>query len=226
MEIDSRPVEIDTVERAVRRLEIEEMALSKESDAASVERLHALRAELAEKREDLSALTARWQNEKGSIDRVRGLKEQLESLRGESERAERDGDLGRAAELRYGRIPELEKELAVAAESTQDDAMLKEEVGPDDVADVVAAWTGIPAGRLLEGETAKLLRMEDELARAGRRPGRGCSGRVGRGAPDARRVLPTRTGRRARSCSSAPPVSARPSWRRRWRRSCSTTSGR
>ncbi|GHH36189.1 ATP-dependent chaperone ClpB [Lentzea cavernae] len=165
MEIDSRPVEIDTVERAVRRLEIEEMALAKESDAASVERLHALRAELAEKREELAGLTARWQNEKGSIDRVRGLKEQLESLRGESERAERDGDLGRAAELRYGRIPELEKELAVAAESTQDAAMLKEEVGPDDVADVVAAWTGIPAGRLLEGETAKLLRMEDELGR-------------------------------------------------------------
>ncbi|SFR18173.1 ATP-dependent Clp protease ATP-binding subunit ClpB [Lentzea waywayandensis] len=165
MEIDSRPVEIDTVERAVRRLEIEEMALAKESDPASVERLHALRAELAEKREALSALTARWQNEKGSIDRVRGLKEQLESLRGESERAERDGDLGRAAELRYGRIPELEKELSVAAESTQDDAMLKEEVGPDDVADVVAAWTGIPAGRLLEGETTKLLRMEDELGR-------------------------------------------------------------
>ncbi|GLY48442.1 ATP-dependent chaperone ClpB [Lentzea sp. NBRC 102530] len=165
MEIDSRPVEIDTVERAVRRLEIEEMALSKESDAASVERLHALRAELAEKREELSALTARWQNEKGSIDRVRALKEQLESLRGESERAERDGDLGRAAELRYGRIPQLEKELAVAAESTQDAAMLKEEVGPDDVADVVSAWTGIPAGRLLEGETAKLLRMEDELGR-------------------------------------------------------------
>ncbi|MET8758234.1 ATP-dependent chaperone ClpB [Lentzea sp. NPDC004782] len=165
MEIDSRPVEIDTVERAVRRLEIEEMALSKESDAASLERLSALRAELAEKREELSALTARWQNEKGSIDRVRGLKEQLESLRGESERAERDGDLGRAAELRYGRIPALEKELAAASESTQDTAMLKEEVGPDDVADVVSAWTGIPAGRLLEGETAKLLRMEDELGR-------------------------------------------------------------
>ncbi|SDF57790.1 ATP-dependent Clp protease ATP-binding subunit ClpB [Lentzea fradiae] len=165
MEIDSRPVEIDTVERAVRRLEIEEMALAKESDAASRERLSALRAELAEKREELSGLTARWQNEKGSIDKVRTLKEQLESLRGESERAERDGDLGRAAELRYGRIPQLEKELAAAAESTHEAAMLKEEVGPDDVADVVSAWTGIPAGRLLEGETAKLLRMEDELAR-------------------------------------------------------------
>ncbi|MFD9740917.1 ATP-dependent chaperone ClpB [Umezawaea sp. NPDC059074] len=166
MEIDSRPVEVDEVERAVRRLEIEEMALSKESDLASKERLTALRAELAEKRESLAGLTARWQNEKGSIDKVRDLKEQLEQLRGESERAERDGDLGRAAELRYGRIPALEKDLEAATKSTeQASAMLKEEVGPDDVADVVSAWTGIPAGRLLEGETSKLLRMEEELTR-------------------------------------------------------------
>ncbi|SMC94914.1 ATP-dependent chaperone ClpB [Kibdelosporangium aridum] len=166
MEIDSRPVEIDEVERAVRRLEIEEMALAKEEDPASKQRLSALRAELAEKREALSALTARWQNEKGSIEKTRELKEQLENLRGESERAERDGDLGRAAELRYGRIPALEKELEAATESTKTETvMLKEEVGPDDVAEVVSAWTGIPAGRMLEGETAKLLRMEDELSR-------------------------------------------------------------
>jgi ATP-dependent Clp protease ATP-binding subunit ClpB len=167
MEIDSRPVEIDSVERAVRRLEIEEMALEKESDPASVERLAALRAELAEQRERLSALTARWRNEKQAIESVRELKEQLEALRGESERAERDGDLGKAAELRYGRIPALEKKLAEATAVTAPgaDLMLKEEVGPDDVADVVSSWTGIPAGRLLEGETAKLLRMEDELAR-------------------------------------------------------------
>jgi ATP-dependent Clp protease ATP-binding subunit ClpB len=166
MEIDSRPVEIDEVERAVRRLEIEEMALAKEEDPASKQRLSALRAELAEKRESLSALTARWQNEKGSIEKVRDLKEQLEQLRGESERAERDGDLGRAAELRYGRIPALEKDLEAATRSTKaESVMLKEEVGPDDVADVVSAWTGIPAGRLLEGETAKLLRMEDSLAK-------------------------------------------------------------
>ncbi|WP_020669286.1 ATP-dependent chaperone ClpB [Amycolatopsis nigrescens] len=167
MEIDSRPVEIDEVERAVRRIEIEEMALEKESDPASKQRLDALRGELAEKRETLSALTARWQNEKGSIEKVRDLKEQLEQLRGESERAERDGDLGRASELRYGKIPELEKALATATEATETSAkaevMLKEEVGADDVADVVSAWTGIPAGRLLEGETGKLLRMEDEL---------------------------------------------------------------
>jgi ATP-dependent Clp protease ATP-binding subunit ClpB len=165
MEIDSRPVEIDEVERAVRRLEIEEMALAKESDAASAERLNALRAELAERREELDALTARWQGEKDAIDSTRSLKEQLETLRGESERAERDGDLGRAAELRYGRIPALEKELAAADAGSTAPVMLKEEVGPDDVADVVSAWTGIPAGRLLEGETAKLLRMEDELGR-------------------------------------------------------------
>jgi ATP-dependent Clp protease ATP-binding subunit ClpB len=166
MEIDSRPVEIDEVERAVRRLEIEEMALAKEEDPASKQRLAALRAELAEKREDLSALTARWQNEKGSIEKVRELKEQLEQLRGESERAERDGDLGRAAELRYGRIPTLEKDLEAAtrtAELPAEGVMLKEEVGPDDVADVVSAWTGIPAGRLLEGETTKLLRMEEAI---------------------------------------------------------------
>ncbi|MEJ6537699.1 MAG: AAA family ATPase, partial [Mycobacterium sp.] len=167
MEIDSRPVEIDEVERLVRRLEIEEMALAKEEDAASKDRLVKLRAELADQKEKLAELTTRWQNEKNAIDIVRGLKEQLDHLRGESERAERDGDLAKAAELRYGRIPEIEKQLDAALPQTQPQAnvMLKEEVGPDDIADVVAAWTGIPAGRLLEGETAKLLRMEDELGR-------------------------------------------------------------
>jgi ATP-dependent Clp protease ATP-binding subunit ClpB len=165
MEIDSRPVEVDEVERAVRRLEIEEMALSKEDDAASVERLARLRADLADKREQLSQLTARWQQEKGAIDVIRTAKEELETARGEEERAERDGDLGRAAELRYGRIPELQRKLDEATTKTEaEGAMLKEEVGPDDVADVVSMWTGIPAGRLLEGETAKLLRMEQTLA--------------------------------------------------------------
>ncbi|MFY2790727.1 ATP-dependent chaperone ClpB [Rhodococcus sp. KRD162] len=167
MEIDSRPVEIDEVERAVRRLEIEEMALAKETDDASKARLDKLRQELADLQEKLAGLSTRWQNEKGAIDSVRALKEELENLRGESDRAERDGDLGKAAELRYGRIPTLEKELAAKTEasSAQGEVMLKEEVGPDDVADVVAAWTGIPAGRMLEGETAKLLRMEDELGK-------------------------------------------------------------
>ncbi|MBE1551457.1 ATP-dependent Clp protease ATP-binding subunit ClpB [Mycobacterium sp. OAS707] len=167
MEIDSRPVEIDEVERLVRRLEIEEMALAKEEDAASKERLEKLRAELADQKEKLAELTTRWQNEKSAIDVVRELKEQLETLRGEADRAERDGDLAKASELRYGRIPEVEKKLdaALPHAEAREDVMLKEEVGPDDIADVVSAWTGIPAGRMLEGETAKLLRMEDELGK-------------------------------------------------------------
>jgi ATP-dependent Clp protease ATP-binding subunit ClpB len=166
MEIDSRPVEVDEVERAVRRMEIEEMALAKEDDPASVDRLGALRADLADRRQQLDELTARWQQDKSAIERIQRIKEELESVRNEAERAERDGALARAAELRYGRLPELQRSLAAAEESVQTGgSMLKEEVGPDDIADVVQAWTGIPAGRLLEGETQKLLRMEDGLTR-------------------------------------------------------------
>ena len=165
MEIDSRPVEVDEVERVVRRLEIEEMALSKEDDPASQERLSALRVDLADRRETLAELTARWQQDKGAIDRIRIAKEELESVRSESDRAERDGDLARVAELRYGRIPALEHQLVEAEVSVHSgESMLTEEVSEQDIADVVAAWTGIPAGRLMEGETAKLLRMEQVLA--------------------------------------------------------------
>jgi ATP-dependent Clp protease ATP-binding subunit ClpB len=166
MEIDSRPVEIDEVERAVRRMEIEEMALAKEDDQPSLERLAALRQDLANRRQELAELTARWQQDKHAIERIQRIKEELETVRLEAERAERDGDLARAAELRYGRLPALERSLAEAEASVETgESMLKEEVGADDIAEVVQAWTGIPAGRLLEGETAKLLRMEDELGR-------------------------------------------------------------
>jgi ATP-dependent Clp protease ATP-binding subunit ClpB len=164
MEIDSRPVEVDEVERAVRRMEIEEMALAKEDDASSMERLAALRSDLADRRQELAELTFRWQQDKTAIERIQRIKEELEHVRLDAERAERDGDLARAAELRYGRLPELEKALTSAEESVQTgESMLKEEVGPDDIAEVVQAWTGIPAGRLLEGETQKLLRMEEGL---------------------------------------------------------------
>ena len=156
------------MERAVRRLEIEEMALEKESDAAV--RRPAGRAARRAGREARGAVRAhRALAERARRHRVAraSSRSSWSSCAGESERAERDGDLGRAAELRYGRIPALEKKLAEATAVTAPDAdvMLKEEVGPDDVADVVSAWTGIPAGRMLEGETAKLLRMEDELGR-------------------------------------------------------------
>ncbi len=168
MEIDSRPVEIDELQRAVDRLRMEELAVGKESDPASLERLTRLRKDLADKQEQLAALTGRWEREKAGLNRVGELKKRLDDLRGLAERAERDGDWETASRLLYAEIPAGERELAEATAATDDDAavapMVKEEVGPDDVADVVAAWTGIPAGRLLEGETAKLLRMEDELA--------------------------------------------------------------
>ncbi|MFL6096234.1 MAG: ATP-dependent chaperone ClpB [Blastococcus sp.] len=166
MEIDSRPVEVDEVERAVRRMEIEEMALTKEDDESSLARLAALREDLANRRQELAELTFRWQQDKTAIERIQRIKEELETVRLDAERAERDGDLARAAELRYGRLPELERSLTSAEESVQTgESMLKEEVGPDDIAEVVQAWTGIPAGRLLEGETQKLLRMEEGLGR-------------------------------------------------------------
>jgi ATP-dependent Clp protease ATP-binding subunit ClpB len=175
MEIDSRPVEIDELQRAVDRLKMEELALAKEGDAASLERLDKLRSELADRSEQLAALNARWEREKSGLNRVGELKQRLDDLRTQMDRAQRDGDLETASRFQYADIPAAERELAAAAalQTTANDPdvpggdrpMVKEEVGPDDVAEVVASWTGIPAGRLLEGETAKLLRMEDELSR-------------------------------------------------------------
>jgi ATP-dependent Clp protease ATP-binding subunit ClpB len=165
MEIDSRPIEIDVLQRQVDRLMMEEMALARESDEASRERLERLRADLADRQEELAALNARWEQERAGLDRVGALKKRLDDLRGQAERAQRDGDLGTASRVLYAEIPAAEKELADARAYIESrDAMVKEEVGPDDVAEVVASWTGIPAGRLLEGETAKLLRMEEGLA--------------------------------------------------------------
>ena len=179
MEIDSRPVEIDELQRAVDRMKMEELALARESDAASRDRLERLRADLADRQEQLTALVARWDQEKAGLNRVGELKKRLDDLKGQAERAQRDADFEAASRLMYGEIPALEHELAEASAAAASDAeasasgtgpageapMVKEEVGPDDVADVVSAWTGIPAGRLLEGETGKLLRMEDELGR-------------------------------------------------------------
>ena len=168
MEIDSSPVEIDELQRSVDRLKMEELALDKETDAASIERLEKLRRDLADREEELRGLNARWEKEKQSLNRVGELKEKLDELRGQAERAQRDGDFDTASKLLYGEIPSLERDLEEASEAEEEaskDTMVKEEVGPDDIADVVGSWTGIPAGRLLEGETQKLLRMEEELGR-------------------------------------------------------------
>ncbi|MFJ3702748.1 MULTISPECIES: ATP-dependent chaperone ClpB [Streptomyces] len=168
MEIDSSPLEIDELQRSVDRLHMEELALKNETDQGSKQRLEKIRRDLADKEEELRGLTARWEKEKQGLNRVGELKERLDELRGQAERAQRDGDFDTASKLLYGEIPGLERELAEADEAEQEaavDTMVKEEVGPDDIADVVGAWTGIPAGRLLEGETQKLLRMESELGR-------------------------------------------------------------
>jgi ATP-dependent Clp protease ATP-binding subunit ClpB len=179
MEIDSRPVEVDELQRSVDRLRMEELALAREADPASKERLERLKAELADRQEQLTVLVAQWEREKAGLNKVGELKKRLDDLKGQADRAQRDADFEAASRLMYGEIPTLEREIAEAsaAAATEDAAgggaaggrpaspMVKEEVGPDDVADVVSAWTGIQAGRLLEGETGKLLRMEHELGR-------------------------------------------------------------
>jgi ATP-dependent Clp protease ATP-binding subunit ClpB len=167
IEIDSVPTEIDVVERRIRGLEIERVALAKETDAASAERLKALDEELANLGEQVDSMRAHWQGEKDAITSIRELKERLEHLRGEAERCEREGDLTRASEIRYGHLPVLEREVEAATEALavmqSDRQMLKEEVDESDIAKVVGRWTGIPVSRLLEGEIGKLVRLEEVL---------------------------------------------------------------
>lgn len=167
MEIDSMPSELDEVERRMRQLEIERQAVKKEKDEVSRERLQKIEKELAELKEEHTRLAGQWQLEKESIRKIRGLKEQIEQTRIEAEKAEREGDLGRAAELRYGRLIELSKQLESENRRLQElqskQKMLKEEVDEEDVAEIVAKWTGIPVTRMLEGEVQKLLKMEERL---------------------------------------------------------------
>ncbi|MEG3616281.1 ATP-dependent chaperone ClpB [Isoptericola haloaureus] len=176
MEMDSSPVEIDELQRAVTRLEMEEVVLKDaegSADAAARERLEKLRADLADRREELAALTARWEAEKAGHNRVGDLRARIDELRTEADRLQREGDLEAAARLLYGEIPSVERELAeaeqaeaseaAAEEAAQETPMIADKVGADEVAEVVSAWTGIPAGRMLQGETEKLLSMEDVL---------------------------------------------------------------
>jgi len=170
MELDSSPVEVDELQRAVTRLEMEEVVLSEADDPASRERLEKLRADLADRREELAGLTARWEKEKAGHNLVGDLKAKLDELRSTADRLLREGDLAGAARLQYGEVPAVEQEIAAAEEreraeesATVQAPMIADKVGPDEIAEVVAAWTGIPAGRLLEGESAKLLRMEEVI---------------------------------------------------------------
>jgi ATP-dependent Clp protease ATP-binding subunit ClpB len=167
MQIDSLPTEIDEIERRILQLEIERQALLKETDPHSIERRGQIEKELAKLREDSSGRKARWQAEKEAISKTRKLKEQIESLKADADRYERAGDLAKVAEIRYGRIAQTEQELRAAqerfAEMQKGTRMLKEEVDEEDIAKLVAKWTGIPVGRLLEGEVQKLVHMEERL---------------------------------------------------------------
>ncbi len=164
IEIDSMPTDIDVVERRIRQLEIERVALAKETDDASKERLNALDEELANLQEQISGMKAHWQSEKDAIVSIQAIKEQLENKRIE---LEREPDLEKAAEIRYGQIPELERQVEVAtkrlSELQSEQKMLKEEVDEEDIAEVVSKWTGVPVSRLMEGEMQKLVRLEDVL---------------------------------------------------------------
>jgi ATP-dependent Clp protease ATP-binding subunit ClpB len=165
MEIDSMPVELETVERRIMQLEIEREALKKETDRASKERLEKLEKELADLKEERGRLQARWQQEKDAIQGERTLKEEIEQVKQEIERAQRQGDYAKASELQYGRMPDLERRLreseAIAHDGRQ--RMLKEEVDEEDIAEIVSRWTGIPVSRLMEGEIQKLVKMEERL---------------------------------------------------------------
>ena len=162
MEVESKPEEIENLDRRIIQLKIEDMALTKETDAASRDRLDTLRAELANLEQQSSELTTRWQNERDKIAAEGRIKEALDAARSELEQAQRQGDLGRAGELAYGRIPELERQIA-EAQGQSHNALLREEVTAEDIAGVVSRWTGIPVDRMLEGERQKLLNMENAL---------------------------------------------------------------
>ncbi|MGN3975073.1 ATP-dependent chaperone ClpB [Tsuneonella sp. SYSU-LHT278] len=164
MEVESKPEEIETLDRRIIQLKIEEQALGKETDQASKDRLAALRDELANLEQQSSELTTRWQNERDKIAAEGRIKEQLDQARIELEQAQREGDLAKAGELSYGRIPELEKQLA-AAETTSENALLREEVTEDDIAGVVSRWTGVPVDKMMEGEREKLLQMEQVIGK-------------------------------------------------------------
>ncbi|MBD3226883.1 MAG: ATP-dependent chaperone ClpB [Candidatus Lokiarchaeota archaeon] len=167
IEIDSMPTEIDEVERKILQLQIEEQALKKEDDPISKERLEKIRKEMAELKEKSESLKLKWRNEKEQIDRLKSLKKEIEQTKLNAERAEREGNLGKAAELRYGKLNDLKKELEEVRNNLEDlqaeSAMLKEEVDEDDIAEVVSKWTGIPVSKMMESEREKLLKMEDRL---------------------------------------------------------------
>ena len=222
-EMDSMPSELDDLRRKIMQHEIEEAALKKETDALSAQRLAALQKELAEMRAQFSAMKAQWDNEKSSIGSVQSLREEIEKTNAAIEKAEREYDLNKAAELKYGKLPELKKQLAeqekkAEAAGEKQDNLLRDRVTDEEIARIVARWTGIPVEKLVEGEREKLLGLEDILHKR-------VIGQDEAVQKVTEAILRSRAGiaPSAVSCSWAPPAWARPSWPRRWPRPCSTT---
>ena len=175
IEIDSMPEELDTLERKIKQLEIEREALKREKDEASAKRLGELKKELSEFEEERNTLRMHWDLEKEKIQQIRSMKSEMDNAKTLADRYEREGDLGKVAELRYGKIASLEKQLkeetSQLSEIQKNKKMLKEEVDSEDIAEVVAKWTGIPVSRMLESERSKLIRLEDELHKRSYWPG-------------------------------------------------------
>ena len=223
-EIDSMPTELDVIQRKIIQHEIEEAALKKEDDALSREHLAEIQKELAEMRDEFNAKKAQWENEKNAIGKVQKLREELESANAELEAAQRQYDLNRAAELQYGRIPELRKQLeaeeAIANEGRAR-SLLRDKVTEEEIARIIERWTGIPVAKLMEGEREKLLHLEDILHQ--RVVGQDEAVRlVSEAILRSRAGIADPTVPSAPSCSWAPPAWARPSWPRPWPRPCST----
>ena len=227
-EIDSLPAELDEKQRRIMQLEIELTSLKKEKDEASKLRADMLEEELSDLREAFSAMKARWENEKAEIQKVQKLREEIEAVNAEIQKAQREYDLNKAAELQYGKLPQLqaqlkEQEKGRRGEQGRGFSLLRDKVTEEEISRIVSRWTGIPVTRLKESDREKAVEAPRRAASARRRPGRGGADRVRGHICAAARASPTRTGPSAPSCSSAPRAWARRSWPKRWRRACLTT---
>ncbi len=225
-EMDSMPSEMDDLAHRITQLQIEQVSLKKETDALSQSHLHELEKELAELQDKFRSMKAKWENEKNAIGKVQTLREQIEQTNAAIEKAQREYDLNKAAELKYGKLPELQKQLEAEeklANEKKEDSLLRDRVTDEEIARIVARWTGIPVEKLVEGEREKLLHLDDVLHKrvigqdeaVTKVSGPSCAAAPG---------SPTPTAPSAASSSSAPPVWARPSWLRRWHRLCLTMS--
>lgn len=223
-ELDSMPAELDEMNHRITQLQIEEASLKKETDELSKQRLATLEKEMAELRDSFNSKKAQWENEKNAVNKVQSLRAEVESTKAEIEKATRTGDYAKAGELQYGKLPTLQKQLEEEekiAEAKKESSLLRDRVTDDEIARIVARWTGIPVSKLVEGEREKLLRLPDTLHQRVIGQDEAVQ-KVADASCAPAPVSPTRTARSAASCSSAPRVSARPSWPRRWRRPCLT----